>query len=81
MRDTILTEEDRARLSLIAADIESGNHLLRGRPEGYKACLREFCEAVNADEPTQRQLDMREYVRQCADYRYWNNLPDEERFF
>ena len=81
MRKTILTDREKELISEIACDMETGNHLIRPRSDEYWAFSREFYEAANAKEPTEKQKEMIEYYNQSTDYFYWNNLPDEEKMF
>ena len=81
MRNTILTEEEKTYLSAIACDLETGNHLIHPRSDEYKVHYQAFCDAVNSKEPTDKQKEMKEYVKQCSSYCYWSNLPDDEKLF
>ena len=81
MRNTTLTDKEKELISQIACDQESGNWLIRPRTDEYWAFYRDFCDAAYAKEPTERQTDILEYYRQCSDYYYWKNLPDEEKMF
>lgn len=81
MRKSILTEEEKRYLANIAADLQTGNHLIRPRSTEYKTYMQEYYDAVNATEPTEKQREMKEYVHQTTDYYYWKSLPEEERFF
>ena len=81
MRDTVLTKREKELISQIACDLESGNHLIRPRNKEYRDFFREFLEVSNTKEPTERQKEILEYYKQCSDYFYWKNLPDEKRMF
>ena len=81
MRNTILTEEEKTYLSAIACDLETGNHLIHPRSDEYKVHYQAFCDAVNSKELTDKQKEMKEYVKQCSSYCYWSNLPDDEKLF
>ena len=81
MRKTVLTKREKELIENIACDLETGNDLIRPRSDEYWAFSKEFYEASNAKEPTEKQKDIIEYYNQCTDYFYWKNLPDEEKMF
>lgn len=81
MRKTVLTKREKELISQIACDLQTGNHLLYPRSEEYLAFSREFADAHDASEPTEKQKEILEYYRQCTDYHYWNNLPDRDKMF
>ena len=81
MRKTNLTEEEKKYLSDIACDLQTGNHLIHPRSDEYKTHFQMFCDAVNEQEPTEKQKEIKEYVHQCTCYHYWKNLPDDEKMF
>lgn len=53
-----LTNEERLMISQIAADLESGNHLLRPRSNEYRKFMREVCVALGAENKTHRQFQI-----------------------
>lgn len=53
-----LTNEERLMISQIAADLESGNHLLRPRSNEYCKFMREVCAALDAENKTHRQFQI-----------------------
>jgi hypothetical protein len=81
MRNSILTEKEKELISQFGCDLQTGNHLLYPRSEEYWSFGKEFTEAREAPEPTEKQKEMLEYYHQCTDYHYWNNLPDEQKMF
>ena len=81
MKNTILTEQEKEHLSRIGMDLETGNHFLFPRSREYWDFHRTFLEAMRSKEPTEKQKEIREYYKQCTNYDYWNNLPDDEKLF
>ena len=81
MRNTVLTQREKELINQIACDHENGNYLIRPRTDEYWAFRKDFCDAAYANELTERQADILEYYRQCSDYSYWKNLPDDEKMF
>jgi hypothetical protein len=81
MRNSMLTEKEKELISQFGCDLQTGNHLLCPRSEEYWSFGKEFVEAREALEPTEKQKEMLEYYRQCTDYFYWKNLPDEQKMF
>ena len=81
MRKTTLTDREKELISQVACDIASGNHLLHPRSEEYWAFGETVTEAINAETPTEKQVEIKEYYHQCTDYFYWKNLPDEDKMF
>ena len=81
MKNSILTEKEKELISQFGCDLQTGNHLLYPRSEEYWAFGKEFTEAREALEPTEKQKEMLEYYHQCTDYFYWKNLPDEQKMF
>lgn len=81
MRKTTLTEREMGFISEIACDMQTGNHLIRPRSDEYWEISKEFYEASNAKEPTEKQKEILEYYKQSSDYFYWDSLPEDERFF
>jgi hypothetical protein len=77
----MLTQKEQELVSMIAADNESGGHLLSSRPPGYKAMRSEITEAVMAKRHTVRQSELLEYLKQCSDYVYYDSLPKEQKMF
>ena len=77
----MLTQKEKELVSMVAADNESGGHLLHDRPPGYKAMRSEITEAVLAKRKTVRQSELLEYLKQSSDYIYYSMLPKEKRMF
>ena len=78
----MLTNKEKELLSQIAYDNETGNHLLgRPRPPEYWEMRDELCIAHHTFCPTQKHIEMLEYLHQCTDYEYYNSLPIEKRMF
>ena len=79
-----LSHQDCQVISLIACDVESGNHLIRPRDEHYWKVWRDMCLATRAEDNNtadEKQKEMCEYCRQCQYYSYWRNLPLEKKLF
>ena len=81
MRDSKLTQREKELISKIGCDLQTGNHFLFPRTKEYWEFHKTMHDAVEAKEPTEKQKDILEYYRQCTDYYYWKNLPDEEKMY
>ena len=81
MKNTILTEEEKDLICQVVCDLLTGNHLLRPRSAEYWEFAKVLSEAKEAKEPTEKQRQMVEYCRQCSNYSYWKNLPENEKMF
>ena len=70
----LLTDDEQRLISQIAADSESGNHLLRPRSNEYKALYKKFCEIVNKkkEERTDKEKQM------CEDYSAFKDFNAHE---
>ncbi len=77
-----LTQEEKHILTCVAMDNELGGHLLgEKRSYEYWQLRYEWAKATKADNPTERQTILLEYVHQCTDYAYYLSLPMEKRMF
>lgn len=64
----MLTKKEKELLSQVACDNETGNHLLgRKRPDSYWEMRKEWAIATKAENPTDRQSELVEYVKQSTD--------------
>ena len=63
---SVLTNKERRLISQIVADLETGHHLLYERPEEYKAMFKEAIYADRALLRTQRQCEISDYMKACA---------------
>ena len=79
--EILLTEEERRLVCEISGDFESGNYLIHLRSERYWEFLNEFMQAMNTENPTEKQLQIREYHHQCSDYFYYESLPNDKKLF
>lgn len=78
----MLTKEEKEILSQIACDNETGNHLLgRRRSDEYWLMRDELVMIRQGILPTERSIELQEYLRQCTDYDYYHSLPQEKRMF
>ena len=80
----ILTEEETKLIEQIGCDLQTGNHLLRPRSDRYWEFGKEFSDAYDAVEKgtaTEKQEQIVEYHKQCTDYFYWKELPDDKKMF
>ena len=77
----LLTEDETYLIEQATIDNETGNHLLRPRSDEYWAMRKEIYEATKAENPTDRQSQILEYMKQCSDYFYWKKLPDDKKLF
>ena len=68
--ELLLTEQEQRLISQMAADSETGNHLLRPRSNEYKALLKKYSEIVNKkeEECTDKDKQMCEYYAACKDF-------------
>lgn len=68
--ELLLTEQEQRLISQMAADSETGNHLLRPRSDEYKALYKKFGEIVNKkeEERTDKDKQMCEYYAACKDF-------------
>lgn len=66
----LLTKYEQKLISQIAADSETGNHLLRPRSDEYKAFCKKFDEIVDKkeEERTDKDNQMCEYYASCKDF-------------
>ncbi len=66
----LLTEDEQRLISQIAADSETGNHLLRPRSDKYKAFYNTFVEITkkSEEERTDKEKQMCEYFHACKDF-------------
>jgi hypothetical protein len=79
-----ITPSEERLIERIASDIESGNHLLRPREDGYWSMWNLMVVARKAEElgtASDKQKEMCEYERQCKDYFYWLHLPEDKKLF
>ena len=84
MKEILLTKEEKAIISIIACDNESGGHLLRERSEDYWKLRKVLSEIYNKSskiELSDKEKDMLEYYNQCSDYNYYISLSEESRMF
>lgn len=77
----MLTDKEKEILSQIACDNETGHHLLYERSDDYKQMRRDWVIAYYAENPTEKQSEICEYVHQCSDYNYYMSLPQEKKLF
>lgn len=77
----LISEEEMHLLEKINLDLATGAHLVNPRSDEYWEMLRQVAEAEDAKEPTERQAQMLEYIKQCSDYFYWEKLPEEKKLF
>lgn len=63
---SVLTNKERRLISQIAADLETGHHLLYERSEEYKAMFKEVIYANRVILRTQRQCEISEYLNACT---------------
>lgn len=77
----LISEEEMNLLEKINLDLATGAHLVNPRSDEYWEMLRQVAEAEDAKEPTERQAQMLEYIKQCGDYFYWKKLPEEKKLF
>jgi hypothetical protein len=70
MNTLLLTEQEQRLISQLAADSETGNHLIRPRSEEYKALLTTFNEIVNKkdEQRTDKEKQICEYFAACKDF-------------
>lgn len=55
----MLTENEKKMVGQAAADLETGNHLLRPRSIEYRIFLNELCEALHKEgELTEREREL-----------------------
>ena len=79
--DLLLTKEETELINQATVDNETGNHLLRPRSDEYWAMRKVIYEAFKAQNPTPKQEQILEYMKQCSDYFYWKKLPEEKKLF
>lgn len=77
----LISEKEMDLLEKINLDLATGAHLVNPRSDEYWKLQQEIYEAINAKEPTERQAQMLEYIKQCSDYFYWKTLPEEKKLF
>lgn len=65
-----LNEFDREKYCQASCDLESGNYLHYYRNVDELNSIQEVVEAENAIDPTDRQLEILEWVKVCSDYDY-----------
>ena len=68
--ELLLTEQEQRLISQMAADSETGNHLLRPRSDEYKALLAIFNEIVKKkdEQRTDKGKQICEYFAACKDF-------------
>jgi len=65
----LLTDDEQRLISQMAADSETGNHLLRPRSNEYKVFYNTFVEITKKkeEERTDKEKQMCEYYAACKD--------------
>ena len=81
IRKSSLTKREKEFISSVACDLESGNHLLYPRSKEYRDFFKKVLQLLNTENLNEWERGVVEYYRQCSDYYYWLNLPDEEKLF
>lgn len=81
--ELLLTEQEQRLISQMAADSETGNHLLRPRSDEYKALCKKFSEIVNKkeEERTDKDKQMCEYYAACKDYDAYQKFIEKYELF
>jgi hypothetical protein len=75
----MLTKTEKNTLSKIIMDEESGAYLTRSRSRKYFELRKELNQALETDNPNERQKMLIEFSKQCRDFEYYNSLPDEKK--
>ena len=83
-----LNPEEVMALNQVVTDLETGNHLLYPNShirqgQYYKNLMGEVKElnSQNPENLSDRQFEIKEFMKQCSDYTYWISLPNEEQYF
>lgn len=82
--DILLSENECCLINLAVCDNATGHHLLCARTNAYwqmRKALNEARVAISSGTATPKQLQMMEYSKQCEDYSYWSDLPDDKKLF
>lgn len=81
--ELLLTEQEQHLISQIAADSETGNHLLRPRSDEYKALYKKFSEIVNKkeEERTDKDKQMCEYFAAFKDFDAYQKFIEKYELF
>lgn len=65
-----LTKSESLEFCGAVCDIETGNYLINKRPKERLHVIQELIEALNADNPNERQSEIIEWQKVCTDYFY-----------